>query len=270
MTACTFPTYRDTDADVPKDNILSLLECISNFSLNHPGAYCVYRPLVIASLTDVISQYTLDVSAQIILLIGYLKGLAYLHDEKSVMHRDVNPNNLGVLSFDPLQGVLLDLDSATREEESTDHMQGTEPYLAPEVIELKRGSGSGVWPRPAPYGKAVDVWAMGLTAFALYTGYGFNWRPYKSRYVGARADQRINWVDSDSHRELIRHLEKKRVSADDDLAADLLALVESMTKWNTASRTTANGALAVAQGLVSNGQAGLIKVKAAPKRGLES
>ena len=216
---------------------MTLLECISNFTLTHPGAFCVYKPLAMGSLLDVIGLYTSDIYAQSTLLVDYLKGLTFLHDEKGVMHRDVNPNNLGVVSFDPPRGVLLDLDSATREEESLDHMQGTLPYLAPEIIELKvverRSAGastaSGAWPGRVPYRQGVDVWAMGLSVYALYVGQSFNWIPYKHRDANRRADQPMNVVDRESYKSFMSHLQTKRASAGDELANALLGLVENMT-----------------------------------------
>lgn len=71
------------------------------------------------------------------LLRDYLQGLGYLHEYKGVMHRDVNPNSLRVVFFDAPNGILLDLDSATRDEESKDDTQGTMRYMAPEIIQLK-------------------------------------------------------------------------------------------------------------------------------------
>ena len=228
------------------------------------------------SLLDVISLYTSDVSAQSTLLVDYLKGLTYLHDEKGVMHRDVNPNNLGVVSFDPPKGILLDLDSATREEESTDHMQGTLPYLAPEIVELKiverrlvaATTVSGARPGPVPYRQGVDVWAMGLSVYALYIGHNFNWGPYKRQSAGRRTDQLINRVNRESYQRFKSHLQTKRFSAGDDPASVLLDLVERMTAWDPKSRILANEALGVAQDLVANQEAGLVRLKVAPKRQL--
>ena len=66
-----------------------------------------------ASLSEVISHYTSDIFAQSTLLVDFLKGLTYLHNRRGIIHRDVNPSNLGVVSFNPPRGILLDLDPAT-------------------------------------------------------------------------------------------------------------------------------------------------------------
>ncbi len=157
-------TKRSRGLTLRKDNILALLDCVSNFNISFPGTFCVYRPLAMGSLKEVINLCRSDVSAQITLLVDYLKGLTYPHEEKGVMHRDINPNNLGVVSFNPPKGIILDLDSATRSEVSEDHMQGTIPYLAPEIIDLKVWD-TVVGSKPGPYGRSVDVWAVGLSVF---------------------------------------------------------------------------------------------------------
>lgn len=100
-----------------------------------------------------------------------MDGLAFLHDEKGVMHRDIKPSNLGIVTWNPPVGVIFDLDSATCEETSEDHMQGTQAFLAPEIVALKPWAVSpnrGV--PPLPYGRKVDVWALGLSAYVTYAG----------------------------------------------------------------------------------------------------
>lgn len=87
------------------------------------------------------------------------------------MHRDIKPSNLGIVTWNPPVGVIFDFDSATREETSEDHMQGTLGFLAPEIVALKRWA---VSPNrtvpPSPYGRKVDVWALGISAYVTYTG----------------------------------------------------------------------------------------------------
>ena len=255
---------------------MTLLDCISDFSLEYPGAFCVYKPLAMASLSDVIDLYKSDISAQSALLVDYLEGLTYLHDQKGVMHRDIKPNNLGVVSFDPPRGILLDLDSAIRAEKSTDHMQGTVMYLAPEVIAIKireqylaaTATGSGATPNHVPYEKGIDVWAMGLTAFALCVGHPFNWGIYSSKEASPRQGRPINHVTYETYIPFKNHIDMKRVSAGDGEANDLLGLVDRMTRWHPDDRVSANQALGIAQDVVKSSQAGLIELKGASKRKL--
>ena len=56
---------------------------MDHFDINVPDAYCVYAPLAVASLSDVITAYTAETTAIIALLADYLNGLVYLHDKNS-------------------------------------------------------------------------------------------------------------------------------------------------------------------------------------------
>jgi len=78
------------------------------------------------------------------------------------MHRDIKPGNLAVVSRKPLSAILLDFGAATLDQQSSDHMAGTIPYLAPEVIALKEGASR------KPYDKMVDIWGLGLSCFELF------------------------------------------------------------------------------------------------------
>jgi serine/threonine protein kinase len=102
---------------------MQLLECVSYFETKVPSAYCVHTPLAMRSLEDTIRSYRADPAAQITLLGDFLNGLSYLHEQKHVMHLDIKPGNLGVLSFAKPKGVILDFDSATSELTSEDHHQ---------------------------------------------------------------------------------------------------------------------------------------------------
>lgn len=102
-------------------------------------------------------------------------GLAvhYLHC-KGFVHRDVKPSNVMISPGCRIK--LIDLDTCkictgrfcdglfnsyirkTYREFDDEETAGTLSYLAPEVLFKK------------PYGRAVDWWAIGVTAFQLYTG----------------------------------------------------------------------------------------------------
>ncbi|KAL9121888.1 MAG: hypothetical protein Q9187_001555 [Circinaria calcarea] len=155
-------------------NILELLDCFAGPSTLIAEAYCIYQPLASGNLYDKAKKENFTFVAQVSLFREYLTGLAFLHEEKGVMHRDIKPINLGVVGMTPPRGVIFDLDSATRDETSTDHFQGTLSYLAPEIVALKewerdKRAGKTRAP-PPPYGRKVDVWALGMSAYTIYCG----------------------------------------------------------------------------------------------------
>ena len=160
---------------------MQLLECIDHFTTKVPSAHCVYTPLAVANLADVLDHFQLDSGAKMTLFTDYLRGLSFLHGEKAIMHRDIKPANLAIVSFLPPKGVIIDLDDATSEPTSNDHMKGTIMYLAPEITALKnweekfKRQPHRNQPKPAPYDKQVDVWALGLSIYALYKSQAFLW-----------------------------------------------------------------------------------------------
>jgi serine/threonine protein kinase len=58
------------------------------------------------------------------------------------MHRDIKPGNIVVQRASP-KAVIIDFGAATAKTQSRDHMSGTIPYLAPEIIALKSTPGTG-------------------------------------------------------------------------------------------------------------------------------
>ncbi|KAI9812058.1 MAG: hypothetical protein M1826_002977 [Phylliscum demangeonii] len=146
------------------DNLLHLLASEAHFDSEAPDAYRVYAPLLFASLYNVIDGYVPDLRAKRQLLHDYASGLAYLHDELGPMLLDISPNNLGVTSIENPKGVIIDLDSVTDSPSSSDHRQGTLAFLAPEIVDLKRWEEHGrIGQSPPPFGREVDIWALGLS-----------------------------------------------------------------------------------------------------------
>lgn len=88
-----------------------------------------------------------------------LKGLAHLHSH-GIMHRDIKPANLMIVSYNPVHAIIIDYGTATFDPTFKDHTSGTIPYLAPEVLNLKRNEGDG-----EPYNDRVDIWGLGLSGF---------------------------------------------------------------------------------------------------------
>ncbi|KAL8885137.1 MAG: hypothetical protein Q9192_006698 [Flavoplaca navasiana] len=210
------------------ENILHLLECVSNFDIKVPDAYCVYTPLTSANLADVITGYKPDSIAWLALFTDYLSGLAYLHSQLGIMHRDISPRNLAVTSLQGPRGVILDLDAATANGSSTDHMKGTVPYLAPEIMALKDWGGAGK--QPPPYEKSIDVWAFGLIMYALYAGKHFDWAVFGAARNRLSAEAYANF-----QKKLGKHIEYTK-STELQLA---LSTIIQMTRWQRKDRVSA-------------------------------
>ncbi|KAK0399437.1 hypothetical protein QR680_003048 [Steinernema hermaphroditum] len=89
-----------------------------------------------------------------------LEAVAFMHDN-GVVHRDLKPENL--LYFDRAEDSKIMLSdfglSKTEESGVMATACGTPGYVAPEVLQQR------------PYGKAVDVWSIGVIAYILLCGY---------------------------------------------------------------------------------------------------
>ena len=172
-----------------REYILELQEVIfergaSKFDGGSPEqVWMLYTPLARCTFTTYLrpqQDITLSREARIALLEQVLKGLVCLHDQGWV-HRDLKPTNLGVVSMEPPKAVILDLGQAHHIEASEAQLGiqptpgglGTVWYLAP-AMELR------------PYNARVDMWAFGLIAIEVMTGFhpwkmSVNpWRPEKN------------------------------------------------------------------------------------------
>merc|ERR1711868_294302 len=80
--------------------------------------------------------------------------------EEGVVHRDLKPENLLYYSPDADSKIISDFGLSKMEESGVMATAcGTPGYVAPEVLAQK------------PYGKAVDVWSIGVIAYILLCGY---------------------------------------------------------------------------------------------------
>ncbi|XP_050091002.1 calcium/calmodulin-dependent protein kinase type 1 [Anopheles aquasalis] len=89
-----------------------------------------------------------------------LEAVDYMH-EQGVVHRDLKPENL--LYYSPAEdSKIMISDFGLSKMEDSGFMAtacGTPGYVAPEVLAQK------------PYGKAVDVWSIGVISYILLCGY---------------------------------------------------------------------------------------------------
>ena len=240
---------------------MQLLDCVYHFNSSVPDAYSVYVPLATASLGQLLGEYHFDLQAKLTLLIDYLKGLSYLNDELQIMHRDINPNNLAITCFQSPRGIILDLDAATTAEWSMDHMKGTVPYLAPEIVDLKNPQ---LGKEQKPYEKSVDIWALGLSAFEMYSGRRFQWAHFLPQ-----GDAKSNVFTPEAyaafHQKLVRYQETVQVTEE----KSVLGLIRQMIDRHTTERISASEGLAIALALKTNDdEKGTIFRKTPPKRRL--
>jgi serine/threonine-protein kinase len=128
-----------------------------------PGAVAVVMDLVNGDdLRRVMQRGGLDTRRAVGLLAQVAHALAYVH-AAGVLHRDVKPENIlvtrrGGQPWALLSDFGLAWVAGARQLTRSTQLLGTPAYLAPELL-----AGRG-------YGPAVDVYALGVTAYELLTG----------------------------------------------------------------------------------------------------
>ncbi|KAI6214109.1 Protein kinase domain-containing protein [Aphelenchoides besseyi] len=89
-----------------------------------------------------------------------LEAVSFMHNN-GVVHRDLKPENLLYYNEDEDSKIMISDFGLSKTEDSglMATACGTPGYVAPEVLQQK------------PYGKAVDVWSIGVIAYILLCGY---------------------------------------------------------------------------------------------------
>lgn len=92
-----------------------------------------------------------------------LEGIEFLHSI-DVMHRDIKPLNMTVVSINPAhpEARLIDFGMATRGMQSCEYHVGTQQYQAPEML--------AGWDNRTndPYDERVDMFAFGLSMYQFF------------------------------------------------------------------------------------------------------
>lgn len=167
------------------------------------------------------------------------------------MHCDIKPINMAIVSRSPPRGVLIDFGAASLSPTSTRHFAGTIPYLAPETWKLKDEDPRGAYPpsyyTSPPYTSAIDIWALGLSAYQLFCQKQCTWgdRRHEKLLYAIRPslrnmcirehlcprDVRHDYIPKDSIGELIWAMlepsAEQRLSASEALAHPCLRHVET-------------------------------------------
>ncbi|XP_060848620.1 calcium/calmodulin-dependent protein kinase type 1 isoform X3 [Rhopalosiphum padi] len=138
-------------------NIVQLLETFEDKS----KVYLIMELVTGGELFDRIVQkgsYTEKDAAHLIRQV--LGAVDYMH-EQGVVHRDLKPENLLYYSTDDDSKIMISDFGLSKIEDSGVMATacGTPGYVAPEVLAQK------------PYGKAVDVWSIGVISYILLCGY---------------------------------------------------------------------------------------------------
>ncbi|EDW50905.1 GM26797 [Drosophila sechellia] len=138
-------------------NIVQLLETYEDKS----KVYLVMEWLLVANSLIALSKkgsYTEKDASHLIRQI--LEAVDYMH-EQGVVHRDLKPENLLYYSPDDDSKIMISDFGLSKMEDSGIMATacGTPGYVAPEVLAQK------------PYGKAVDVWSIGVISYILLCGY---------------------------------------------------------------------------------------------------
>ena len=107
-------------------------------------------------LGDTTKYYTVAKLRDVFL--DWASGIEAIHAVPA-LHRDISARNLGV---GPI-GVILDLGCTTNEVKNFEHKVGTIPYLAPEVMALKRSENKSKRLEVIKaFSFGADIWSLGL------------------------------------------------------------------------------------------------------------
>lgn len=133
--------------------------------------FLVYTPLASWTIQDFIdNDLLLKETTREEIFWQLLEGIDFLHT-LGVMHRDIKPTNMAVVSINPShpQARLIDFGVAIKSLRSFDYKPGTLPYQAPEVL-------AGLDKRvKLAFTEKVDIFSFGLSMSQLFCGIQCAW-----------------------------------------------------------------------------------------------
>lgn len=197
---------------------------------SHPGSilhilleFCKY-----GSSQDMLKKLKtgkLTENALAVFIIDTLRGLAYLHDNCKIIHRDIKSANILIdehgycklADFGVASSVLPNDDEAAMKT-----FVGSLSYMSPERIQNQ------------PYSYVSDVWSMGLTYVELLTGsYPYDnvnsfWDAMNVIVNGAPSVEGGCWVQPGALRPCQRHARERPLKAHDCRTAPQVALLQEV------------------------------------------
>ncbi|ELP89852.1 protein serine/threonine kinase, putative [Entamoeba invadens IP1] len=167
--------FNDTKSMVEFNNEVSMLDKFRSKYIVHfygavfiPSKVCMVTEFAqYGSLQDLMKHKTsdeVDMNLRIKIMTDAAKGISYLH-ENGILHRDIKPDNILVLSLDSNENVnakLTDFGSSRNINLLMTNMTftkgvGTPKYMAPEILNKEK------------YKKPADVYSFGVSLFECVT-----------------------------------------------------------------------------------------------------